>query len=576
VADDFATPLLVAAQGYRLVYAADAVAEERLPAQGRENFRAKARIVTRGARALQIYWREVLRCGPLRVLQYGLHKVARWTMGLVLAALLGVSLLGAAHPLLATALSAQVAFYLLGFAAYLLARRGPVPGVLRLPFYFLLVNAAALAGLWDFARGRNRVTWEKSETTRRSSDEEIALAQPHAEGAPLGRPFSRRSAVLVALALLAAAVLAAETGARVTYAMRDALRSLRGAVPPKGLLLPYEVADPAHPGNWLLRPGFSATVEQLSPARSEETSDPRSLPERAAALGIGVHEVIFTVNDAGFKGPPLRESGGLPRVLALGDSCTFGSLIDRYSYPRVLERELDELGTPAEVVNGGVAGYYPAHSLARLEEFAALKADFTLVCIGSNALFGERYTPNTLLDRMYVLRVLNALQSRWRPAAASRADLSERARQRPIRPDPEDSEIHRATAYTPPFLEDVRRIARSLRERGSHVYLLTLPSLYLSGERPEPEALAIGRLPRFTDNPYTLAAVISRYNQLLRETADQEGVELIDLASWARETLKPRHHYFASTLALNEAGQLQMGRRIASRLSRALAEREPD
>jgi hypothetical protein len=114
------------------------------------------------------------------------------------------------------------------------------------------------------------------------------------------------------------------------------------------------------------------------------------------------------------------------------------------------------------------------------------------------------------------------------------------------------------------------------RERGSHVYLLTLPSLYLSGERPEPEALAIGRLPRFTDNPYTLAAVISRYNQLLRETADQEGVELIDLASWARETLKPRHHYFASTLALNEAGQLQMGRRIASRLSRALAEREPD
>jgi cellulose synthase/poly-beta-1,6-N-acetylglucosamine synthase-like glycosyltransferase len=60
VADDFAMPLLVAASGHRLVYAPDAVAEERLPAQGIENFRAKARIVTRGATALRLYWREVL------------------------------------------------------------------------------------------------------------------------------------------------------------------------------------------------------------------------------------------------------------------------------------------------------------------------------------------------------------------------------------------------------------------------------------------------------------------------------------------------------------------------------------
>ena len=154
VADDFAMPLLVAASGQRLVYAPGAVAEERLPAQGIENFRAKARIVTRGATALRLYWREVLRSGPLRVVQYLLHKVARWLMGFVLAALFVVSLAGASHPLLATALTAQVAFYLLGFAAWLLARRGPVPGLLRLPFYFLLVNAAALAGLLDFAIGR--------------------------------------------------------------------------------------------------------------------------------------------------------------------------------------------------------------------------------------------------------------------------------------------------------------------------------------------------------------------------------------------------------------------------------------
>ncbi|MDH3686969.1 MAG: glycosyltransferase family 2 protein, partial [Myxococcales bacterium] len=122
VADDFVIPLLVAARGRRLVYEPAAIAEERLPVQGIENFRAKARIVTRGATALSLYWREVFRAGPVRVLQYLLHKVARWLMGLVLAGLFVVSALGATHPILAAALTAQIAFGLLGFAAYLLAR----------------------------------------------------------------------------------------------------------------------------------------------------------------------------------------------------------------------------------------------------------------------------------------------------------------------------------------------------------------------------------------------------------------------------------------------------------------------
>ncbi|HVH04962.1 MAG TPA: glycosyltransferase, partial [Myxococcota bacterium] len=95
VADDFALPLLVASEGHRLVYASDAIAEERLPAQGIENFRAKARIVTRGATALSIYWREVIRSGPVRAAQYAIHKVARWLMGFVLAGLLLVSAAGA-------------------------------------------------------------------------------------------------------------------------------------------------------------------------------------------------------------------------------------------------------------------------------------------------------------------------------------------------------------------------------------------------------------------------------------------------------------------------------------------------
>jgi glycosyltransferase involved in cell wall biosynthesis len=568
VADDFAMPLLVAASRQRLVYAPDAVAEERLPAQGIENFRAKARIVTRGATALRLYWRDVLRSGPLRVVQYLLHKVARWLMGFVLAALFAVSLLGASHPLLATALTAQVAFYLLGFAAWLLARRGPVPGLLRLPFYFLLVNAAALAGLLDFAVGRRRVIWEKSETTRRSPDEEIALSRPHDGGVPVGRPFSRRAGLLVALALAGAGLLAAETGARLTYGMRDGLRALRGAVPPKGSLRFYEIPDPVHPGNWLLRPGVRATLSQIE--RAGGAAAESRLGMRARELGIAPEEVVLAINDRGYKGPALLEGGDRPRILALGDACAFGSMIDRYSYPRVLERELGRLGVPAEVVNVGVSGYYPAHVLVRIDEFAALTPDVSLICVGWNALYGERYTPTTLIDSLYLLRVATALSGRWRSWGTSPREMAEELQERARRIDPTDPEIERLSRYTPPFVDDVRKIGERLRAAGSRVFVLTLPSLYLSGERPTQEALAIGTLPRFTDNPYVLAAAAARYNQLLRELTDENGFQVIDLASWSRETLQPRHAYFASASALNELGQERMGERVAERLAAEL------
>ena len=138
---------------------------------------------------------------------------------------------------------------------------------------------------------------------------------------------------------------------------------------------------------------------------------------------------------------------------------------------------------------------------------------------------------------------------------------------RPPRLDPGDPEIERLSRYTPPFVDDVTKIGERLRAAGSRVFVLTLPSLYLSGERPTPEALELGTLPPFTDNPYVLAALAARYNQLLRELTDESGFEVIDLASWNRESLRPRHAYFASASALNELGQAGMGERVAERLA---------
>jgi cellulose synthase/poly-beta-1,6-N-acetylglucosamine synthase-like glycosyltransferase len=168
VADDFVVPLVTFQKGARLVYEPDAVAEERPPIRAAEDFRSKARIVTRGLEAVLRYRGRIVASGPLRVAQYLLHKVLRWLAPLLLIALLAASL-GARHdPLIAAALLAQIAFYLLAGWGLLVRDHPRAPTIVRIPFHFCLTNAAALKGLVDFLARRERAVWEKSASTRRS------------------------------------------------------------------------------------------------------------------------------------------------------------------------------------------------------------------------------------------------------------------------------------------------------------------------------------------------------------------------------------------------------------------------
>jgi cellulose synthase/poly-beta-1,6-N-acetylglucosamine synthase-like glycosyltransferase/lysophospholipase L1-like esterase len=565
VADDFVIPLMVAAKGRRLVYESEAVAEERIPAQGIENFRAKARIVTRGATALRLYWREVLRSGPLRVLQYLLHKVARWLMGVALAALFVVSALGATHPLLAAAFTAQIAFHLLGFAAYLLARRGPVPGLLRMPFYFLMVNVAALVGLWDFARGTRRVTWDKSATTRQAR--RVSIAPTPARHVP-GRRFSWRSGLALAVLLLFAGAMGAETGVRLTYAVRDWLRSWRGELTPRSALSSYEMPDPEHPGGWLLSPGAKLMVGQLAEGREARGSmliEP--LEQRALSLGIGPDELAFQVNEHGYKGPALQPDRELPRILAVGDSCTFGTPLDQFSYPRSLERELARRGARAEVVNAGVRSYLSEHVLSRVEEYRALEPDLVLVCVGSDTIHSRKDKAYGLAGQIRLLRVARVLSNRFGTRRSLQSEGAAEMRLRAPRPDPGAPEIRGSLGHTPSFLPEVEELTRKMLAAGSRVVLLTVPSLFLLEDEPSPRALEIGRLPTFTENPYVMAALVAGYNQALRELAQREGAELIDVATWSRRALVPRASFFLNVGVLNERGQERMGVELARQLA---------
>ncbi len=163
VTDDFVTSTRVIAQGYRLVFAPDAVAYEPVAGSSGVEFNRKVRVITRGLRAVLVM-HELL--NPFRYGFYAFqlfsHKVLRRLVVLPLLVLFFVSpFLWEDGLLYQGATLAQVGFY--SSAVVGIAFGGTRIGrfkIFSLPFFFCMVNAAALLALINVLRGYQIDRWE--------------------------------------------------------------------------------------------------------------------------------------------------------------------------------------------------------------------------------------------------------------------------------------------------------------------------------------------------------------------------------------------------------------------------------
>jgi cellulose synthase/poly-beta-1,6-N-acetylglucosamine synthase-like glycosyltransferase len=164
ILDDFVISMTVARLGFRVLYDPEAIAIEQGTLSGREEFSRKARIIAGGVQALR------LRAGvpslrqPLLMLGYISHKLLRWLMPCLLLLIFVSSTALAREPFYSLALGAQALFYIVALGYGLNAfglRRLRLSGI---PYYFSLVNSAALFGIWKGLWGTQRVTWQR--TTR--------------------------------------------------------------------------------------------------------------------------------------------------------------------------------------------------------------------------------------------------------------------------------------------------------------------------------------------------------------------------------------------------------------------------
>jgi cellulose synthase/poly-beta-1,6-N-acetylglucosamine synthase-like glycosyltransferase len=159
-ADDIAISTRVVLQGYRLVWDNDAIAWEDAPAEGIAEFRRKVRVTNHSVRALLNLGSRLWTSGFYSV-ELLSHKLIRHLIPFFLIPLFLSNAVLAFHgQAFALLLAGQIAFYVLAMAGAAV-RDTPLGKrkALSVPYYFCLVNAAALLGVASIVLGRRHKTW---------------------------------------------------------------------------------------------------------------------------------------------------------------------------------------------------------------------------------------------------------------------------------------------------------------------------------------------------------------------------------------------------------------------------------
>lgn len=159
-ADDIAISARVVLQGYRLIFDPTAEAYEEAPTEGRDEFRRKVRVTNHSVRALLNLGSALWSSGFYSV-ELLSHKLIRHLIPFFLVLLLlSNAWLAREWTLFRVALALQLVFYILAIAGALLRhRRGGALKVFSVPYYFCLVNAAALLGVLSILRGTRVAEW---------------------------------------------------------------------------------------------------------------------------------------------------------------------------------------------------------------------------------------------------------------------------------------------------------------------------------------------------------------------------------------------------------------------------------
>ncbi len=160
--DDAELTFSIVKKGFCILYEPLAESHELASIDIVDDFHVKVRMVAGGFQTVERHAAFLLPPRNWFTFSFFAHKILRWLSPLLLLGVLGTTLASLSQPLMAAFLALQLAAYSLAAAGWLLRRRGELPTVLYVPFYFCAMNFAALIGLVRHMRGQQQVQWRKA------------------------------------------------------------------------------------------------------------------------------------------------------------------------------------------------------------------------------------------------------------------------------------------------------------------------------------------------------------------------------------------------------------------------------
>lgn len=166
--DDFMISMLIAQQGYRIVYEPAAYATELSSANITEELKRKVRIAAGGIQS--VIWLKNLLLPfkyPMLSFQYISHRVLRWTVTpflLILAFILNIFIaLQPDETFYRLLLVGQILFYGMAVLGWMMESRKIRVKILFIPYYFCVMNYAIFAGIIRYFRRTQNAAWDKAQ-----------------------------------------------------------------------------------------------------------------------------------------------------------------------------------------------------------------------------------------------------------------------------------------------------------------------------------------------------------------------------------------------------------------------------
>ena len=164
--NDFFHPLAVLRRGYEARFEEKAVAYEKPTIDRKEEFRRRSRIVMRSVGAVMEIRRQFGSLFGKGWFNLFSHKILRWFTLPIHMILLLANVLMLGSPFYLGFMVLQILLILAGFCGFLCDMAGVKVKLLTAPYYFLLINLAAMNGIFKYFKGERVNTWKQAETTR--------------------------------------------------------------------------------------------------------------------------------------------------------------------------------------------------------------------------------------------------------------------------------------------------------------------------------------------------------------------------------------------------------------------------